>query len=182
MKLVYTVTEPDVVAYAAHAYEHSAVIQKQLQSGRLILLVAVLLFAVIAGLLGIGGSCVQLGPLTHGLLIAAVILAAAVALVLVFHRRMYLWGSLKGFRSSQNKGILGPQTLAITETGITVTRPGGESTTYWRGIERVETSTNAAYVYISSMAAYIVPKCSVIEGDYEECVAEIRRRSGQTSA
>lgn len=176
MKLVYSVSEADALAYASYFYEHSPVIQNQMKTGRVVLFIAVLLFAFITVLMTLGGNCVQLSPLIKGLLYAAIVLGVAVVIVYFAHKKIYLWSSRKMLRSGKNKGIFGPQSMEITDTGLKLNRPGGESTTYWNGIERVETTEIAAYIYISSMAAYIVPRASVTEGNFDSFLAEIRKR------
>ena len=51
-----------------------------------------------------------------------------------------------------------------------------ERTVFWKGIERIESLPGHTFVYLSTMSAQVIPENSIIEGNYQEFVAELQRR------
>ncbi len=58
--------------------------------------------------------------------------------------------------SGRNVGLLGLHQLPISSRGLDVETAAGKSLTYWHGIERIDTDSDDAFIYWSSVTAFVV--------------------------
>jgi hypothetical protein len=67
--------------------------------------------------------------------------------------------------------------MEITDTGITQNRSDGTQGSNWKDIKNIYTTSSCAFIYASN-AGYIIPKSSIIEGDWTAFVSELQKRKG----
>ena len=84
-----------------------------------------------------------------------------------YYRRVY--------SEEANRGMLGPHRLSADAEGLSVATNVTEARTRWSGVERIEEAPGLAIVYVGSLNAYTVPEARVIEGNFREFVATVRR-------
>lgn len=58
----------------------------------------------------------------------------------------------------QNRGLFNRRRVTISPEGVTDISEHGQTSTAWRGVERVATADGHAYIYTSALAAIIVPR------------------------
>jgi hypothetical protein len=72
----------------------------------------------------------------------------------------YLWSNL--FRShksaAQIPGCFDPQTVRITDEGLLRRTTTAETTWYWSGIQKIETTRRHIYVFQSDEYGYSIPR------------------------
>lgn len=56
--------------------------------------------------------------------------------------------------------ILGNESLEFTESGVSMDKDGFKSFVNWRKVISLEESTNCFYIFVDTVAAYIIPKRS----------------------
>lgn len=78
-----------------------------------------------------------------------------------------------------NRGLLGTHELELTEDGIIERSEVGEHKTTWQGIERIISTTEHTFVYVSALMAQVIPRNAVTEGDYDAFVDALRMQYGR---
>jgi hypothetical protein len=58
----------------------------------------------------------------------------------------------------QNRGLLGRHRVTLSPENVTESSAHGQSSTAWRGVEKVAVADTCAYIYINALAAIIVPR------------------------
>jgi YcxB-like protein len=69
-------------------------------------------------------------------------------------------------------GLIGPHKITVSDQGVVEESEVGNHRVNWKGIVKVESSDTHAYIYIGAVQAHVIPKASVIEGDYDAFVAQ----------
>ncbi|MDY6898800.1 MAG: YcxB family protein, partial [Cyanobacteriota bacterium] len=85
----------------------------------------------------------------------------------------------KMLREGSGKGIIGEHILELTNTEIIERTNFNEMKTNIASLERVETSSVHAFIYISSIHAHVIPRSSIIEGNFEAFLQELNRKIEQ---
>jgi hypothetical protein len=98
----------------------------------------------------------------------AVFFAVLMFWVLGGNKRRIARAVRKMLKEGENKMDIGLQALEVTSEGLTDKDEFGESKFNWKAIERVASTPDYYYIYISAMKALVVPKLKVTEGDFEE--------------
>src|SRR6266702_4023269 len=80
----------------------------------------------------------------------------------------------KMLREGMNKNLLCMHELELTHDMLLEKTPFRESATALESIERVVTTDRYTFIYLSAMAALIIPRTSVAEGDYDAFVDALR--------
>jgi hypothetical protein len=63
-----------------------------------------------------------------------------------------------------------------------VRTPYSESNTALEVVEKVESTDKYTFIYLNAVAALVIPRDSVSEGDYEAFVEAVRERVAETHA
>ena len=106
-------------------------------------------------------------------IVAAVFFAAVYPSIWRRKVRQYL-GRL--YREGQNRGVLGTHTLEILGNGLYDETPFYERTTFWNGIERIETAPGRTFVYLSAVSAMVIAENSATEGNYAAFIEELQKQ------
>ncbi len=160
MKIVYDMSVDDYVGFNIFHHKHSRSLRRSLIIGGVVSPVCIFLFFL---LIGIKGG--QLGVV----ILPGVIVPGLFALwILGGNRRRIARVVRKMFKEGENKMDIGLQELEVTSEGLTEKNEFGESKFNWKAIERIASTPDYYYIYISAMKALVVPKLKVTEGDFEE--------------
>ena len=84
-------------------------------------------------------------------------------------------------REGSGKGIIGEHILEQTDTELIERTSVNEMKTNIASLERIETSSEHAFIYISSIHAHVIPRLSVIEGDFDAFLHELNRKREENS-
>jgi hypothetical protein len=82
-------------------------------------------------------------------------------------RRLYAEGA--------NRGLIGPHEMELTDTHLTESNPYGHSSRVLHAIEKVAVADSHAFIYISAVAAHIVPADSIVEGRFQAFLEALER-------
>jgi hypothetical protein len=170
MKIRYTNTIEDFVAFNWYHVRHSPTSRRSIALGT---------WGVPAAALFAGATSAVVEESPLALLPTAVFaLLWAVTFPLVFPlglkrqvRRMY--------RLGQNRGALGPRELELAGDRLVERTPYGEQSVLLPAVEKVVPTDNYTFIYISAVAAHVIPRDAVTEGDYSAFVDLVDRQSAR---
>ena len=75
----------------------------------------------------------------------------------------------------QNRGLFSRHRVAISPETVTDSGEHGQTSTAWRGVERVVTADEYAYIYTNALAAVIIPRRAFAgPSEFEEFVRTAR--------
>ena len=74
------------------------------------------------------------------------------------YRRMFRKIVAGMVSEGQNRGLFSLHHVTISPEGVTDASEFGQSSTFWRAVERVASNDNYAFVYTNALAAIIVPR------------------------
>jgi hypothetical protein len=83
------------------------------------------------------------------------------------------------FGEGKNRGILGEHTVEATDTEFVDKTDSGEQRTRISDLERIETNSDYAFIYISAISAHIIPRNNLLEGDCDLFLQDIKKRYDQ---
>jgi hypothetical protein len=92
----------------------------------------------------------------------------------------YLWRESPGlwrranldamYQQGKLSGYLGEHTLEIREDGLLERNAAGERLSHWGEIENVYTTSDHTFFVTRTQVAYVLPRRSVLEGDYDQFI------------
>ena len=83
----------------------------------------------------------------------------------------------------QNRGIFSRHRVTISPESITDSSEHSQTSTVWRGVERVVTTDEHAYIYVNALAAIIVPRRAFANSSaFEEFVTTAREHHAKAVA
>jgi len=172
MEIEYMLNEADVIAYWEYHADHSPSTQRFRQRERFGTALALLLTGSVI-------TITQQGPL-------AILVFAVAAMIWILVTPTYLrWHHRRRakelIREGSDRLILGKHRLSIEPDGLRETSNYNETKTRWFAIERIESSSEATFIYITATSAIVIPKQSISDGNYEEFVQAIRVHLGQSA-
>lgn len=167
MEISYRMTQEDLIAFCDHFYSRSSTMRTQRR--RLTLWLPVLYLLLAAGMWLVTESLFW--PIA--LVLMALLLGVLVPVRLKRLRRRQL---LQMYREGENRGLFEPQTMCLEREGIVCKADSGTSMRRWASIDGVDTTSKATFVFLSPLMAHVISRTSVIAGDYDSFVAELKRR------
>jgi hypothetical protein len=173
MAITYENTLDDVVKFHHYAIEHSPTLRRNNLINHL-----VWTFSPLVG--GIAIPLVQRTPISTTVFIMVVIggmISLPIFALYPRYARQYREKQIrKLYSEGDNKSLIGTHTISIEPTGIRVRTDVSESSTQWQSIERICMTDDTTYIFVGAVNAYVIPKHTVIEGNYEECIKEIQQQ------
>lgn len=167
MKLIYTLQMEDLVAFNQYHFQHSPTFRRNRR-----IIIGASVIAVCGYVIYDYIQQQSLVSVISGVIAAAI----AITILSLLTKSPYKKGIRRLLREGRNTSILGRHELEVTETGITEHTEQISTTIAWKGIERIVSTDSHVFVYLSSTSACIIPRDSIIEGDYEMCLEELRHR------
>jgi hypothetical protein len=79
------------------------------------------------------------------------------------------------YRERKNPFASGTHYLSAGEHGLVARGPDGEATIKWSAVDRVVTTPNHAFIYLSAVSAIVVPRRSVVSGNLDVFLHEVRQ-------
>jgi hypothetical protein len=171
MQIKFTLSVDDKIAFARLHLEHSPKQKKAIRANQLAFTVGTLVIAVVSFFF-------KMPEVSWGALIAALI-------VLAFfpwhHQRLVMKNTTAALRKQVPEGFVDTIEMSADESGLTVRDGKTTLTAAWTGILKSERTDRYSFIYLKGGNALIIPRGSVVEGDYEAFVAEIAERRKQHS-
>ncbi|WP_028582053.1 YcxB family protein [Desulfogranum japonicum] len=156
MNLKVNIKPQDVYDFNDYFFENSDTIKKALFKNQLIM----------------GAS-----PLAGGIIVVFILISLPFYFLYPgYHKRKYRKEIKKLYSEGKNKGIYGEHEYTIEEDGLLEKTAVNETKQNWNSIEKIVQDKENTYVFINSIQAHVFPKASVIEGNYESFVNEIKKK------
>jgi len=80
------------------------------------------------------------------------------------------------YREGKNRALFQEQTLRIERDVFAHESVASEGRLKWEYVEAVDVTDDFTFIYVSALAAHIIPKHGVIRGDYDAFVQEAHKR------
>ena len=167
MRIRYEITLEDLLAFSLHLHQKSPTLRRTRRWAA---------FGLAAMIIGL---CLVASEITRDPIILWVGVGGAAVIALIYpqiYRRNVKWLSSRIYAEGQNKALLCPHVSELRDNGLFDGTEFLERTVFWKGIERIESLPGHTFVYLSTMSAQVIPENSIIEGNYQEFVAELQRR------
>jgi hypothetical protein len=111
--------------------------------------------------------------------------AIIMGLLLLTYSRRYRTGirrlHTRLYREGANRTLVGPRRLTLTPEFVDYATPLSQSMTRWLGVEKVEVTDQALYIYLSSFSGISVPRRAFVSTEEFEQFAN-RAKELQTAA
>lgn len=166
MIIKYDNTMEDMIAFNQHYIETSPVQRKSLFSIRWKMPVLTLIFFGI-----LSWSDHSFGFLIYGLVVAIVLFLVYPAMF----RKRFAKNIRQLYAERGSKGVLGLHSLEIDDNGLLVKTDCNEVKSSWNTLDRIVSTDTHTFIYINANAAIILPRQTIVEGDYDNFVAELNR-------
>jgi len=167
MEVTVTTDENDLIALNDHVARTMPVLRRQILTAWLGIVVALVALGVI--LTELSGSASA----------GFVFYAAAIFWLFVFPF-FIKWTRRRNIRrlcrSSRNLGIFGQHKIVLSPTEIARNGSYGHAAIYWPAVDRIEVSPSHAFIFVSSMNAFMIPKLDFPnEGEFDSFVETARK-------
>lgn len=167
MKISYRLALEDVAAYYQFYMDTSPdAAAKRNKNIRLVTLVYMVIIAILALVI-------------HNYQLAVFCLAAyffSIIWYVRFGRRVNVKSLKKVYSRHGNNETLGDYSLELQKDGIKVNSPTMESVVDFHNIENIVETGSYIFLIVGPMAAYIIPKNSITEGNLESFIAGLKKR------
>jgi hypothetical protein len=172
MKIDFTLTKEDYIAYNLHHIQHSPSLKKSLNIQRYGLALIFLIFPfIIASMTPI--------PLFLWLLVYGSIFIVWIK----FYPKYFVSSTkkriLRLIEEGNSANLLGERSILVTEEAVEEITPQGESRTTWGSIERIDETDDYIYIYTSPINAYLVPTRAFEETAQKNEFLQLLRNHGK---
>ncbi len=168
MKIRYKNSLEDLIQFNLYHFEQSPSLQRKmagLKWGMAALAAAVI---GVLGLLQGSVAPVVLGLVTGG----------ACLFVIPWYVRKDMRRNVERLYSEQKSdALLQERELEITETGLVMRSPLGETFAPWNGIVGVASTPGYTFVYDQPLQAHVIPRRAILQGDYDGFATELKART-----
>jgi hypothetical protein len=97
-----------------------------------------------------------------------------------FMPRVMRWvqrrATVRAYTDGSNRSLLGRHQVHIGEDGLTWTSEHSESKSKWSAFERLASTPDHTFLYLSAVMALVIPRLGVVEGDYETFVRTLAQK------
>ena len=161
MILRYENSLDDMIAFNRYHCAHSPTVKKTIYTSMFWVLVLVLI-----GSLFISPTEEFSRPIITA---GAIVFAGLLIVVLRYNYSVTMDRQVRRLYSEgMNKGTICQHELQVDESGLVERTEFNEIRHSWQGIERIAETDEYAFIYISAVAAHVIPKYSVSAGDSDE--------------
>jgi hypothetical protein len=86
------------------------------------------------------------------------------------------------YRFGRNRAVFGPHTLTLTNDGLREENPAATTVVKYDAIERILENRNYFFIFITALAAHMVPKGRITRGALDEFMTELRQRIAEAGS
>jgi hypothetical protein len=167
VKIRFDVTMDDLIAFNLYHQAHSPIMRRFIVLMSCLIPLSVL---VPGGLLAL-----WVGFEPEFVIPTVVVTCLSVPLICIFMiprlRPLYLGGLVRRMYSEgANKGMLGSHELELREKELICRTSVGEAKVLLGAVEKIVSTDKHAFIYLSAVSGYVVPRDSVSEGDCDAFV------------
>ena len=172
-KLVrYEMVGDDLIAFNLYHQTNSPSVRRALWN-------SAAFFVIIGGLLAV---VAMLEPRMRVLWLFSLVLFYFALAVPFNHRKSVRTIVGRMLQEGTNKGLLGLKEITLTPVEICATGALRSSTTRWPAVEKVVTTEEALYVYISAIEAIVIPRRAFgTSAEFEDFAATARRYQAEAA-
>jgi hypothetical protein len=167
VRIRYTMTLDDALALQRHHLRHSGTWRRQIAVSRLVVLgVGVLMTWLVT-------------QAVTPLIVAAIPLACAVVGAIGLPRmiaRRSERATRRMYAEGRNTSLFGSHEMELGEQTMNSRSDVGGSAIQYRAIEKIVSTDEHTFVYVSAVNAHVIPRKAVTEGDYDAFVAALRTK------
>ena len=167
VRIGYDLSEADYIAVNLHVFRRSPATRRSMILAHISKMIVLFCFPCLLAIVWKSWIPIGLGVLWIGI---------DSALIGRTWRRRLEKHLRKMLSEGGGKGIVCHHELELVGDGFIERTEVNETKTTWEGIEGIESTEEYTFIYTGAMQAYTIPKAGVVEGDYEEFVAELMRR------
>ncbi len=172
MNIIFGINAEELFLFNQYLFDSSKTIQKAFTKNRSMICFSPMLAAMILSLVN------ELSPGNFLLLVGIVAITISLPAYYVypmFVRKNLRKRIVKMYSEGQNNGIIGEHELQVDADGLVEKTQIGEVRQEWDKIKNVVSHNDRTYIFISDINAYILPKNSVVQGDYDSFVSELQK-------
>jgi hypothetical protein len=166
-----------VVAFNLYHFEQSAMMRSSLRRSRWLPPIAVLLVVSLVLAAVDGGK--HLWPILPCVLVWAILY---VLFYSTAHHRRSIRKRLARFLNENTTGLIGRHELELSEDGLIGRSAANETKTAYSAIQKIVSTNDHTFVYISGMSGHIVPHRSIPNSQAIAFVSELHRRTAPSAA
>ncbi len=167
MKIRYDIVRNDFLAFGEHFYANSAYTYQVMSNKRWRTTAGIFIVFCIFELFWRTPIFVALGFLFA---------AANFHLYPNSYRRSFIKHFTNYLDEGSGKGILGEHELDLTESGIVERTDFNEHNVTWQGIGKIVSTKDHTFIYVGENMAHILPRSSILEGNYESFVNALNHK------
>lgn len=167
MTIEYQLTQDDLETFNLYHNRHSPFARQQFWKSLLVPVSVWLTLWIILWYLGNRGrnepvqTAIALSPLLY-------MLPVYILIYPWLYRRAVRKGVAGMLKEGKNRDMYAKQHLTVTPEAIHSSNEFGQSTTYWRAVERLVEDEDHIYIYLSTYIALIIPRRAFREeGEFE---------------
>jgi len=174
MKLEYSVSIEDIIAFNNHHMEATPAIRRKLAVMRFVWAFAPLLAIwLITSVEGMAPG--------KAMWVIAVVAICVSSPIYLFQPLFLRWLNTrqvrKAYSNDQSQALLGEREIKIAGNALVENTSAGETQTGYDLINRVDADDNYLFVYATNSRVHIVPKKAVRSGDFDAFVAELKKKA-----
>jgi hypothetical protein len=173
MEIEYYFGEHDWVAFMVYHTSHSPSVKRRLGAQRYGFGLMLLVFGILLVLQSSSFSWVVSGFWAVACFGSAVLW---LALWPVYWRGSIHANSLKMLNEGDNRAVIGKHKLRVEDDGLIELTDYLECKTRWAAFEKIISTDDYTFIYISSVQAVVIPKASITSGDHDVFVSAVRER------
>lgn len=174
MKLEYSVSLEDIIAFNNHHMEATPSIRRKLSVMRFVWAFAPLI--AIFAITSFEGMAPDKAMWT--IAAVAVFVSSPIYLFQPFFLRWLNTRQVrKAYGSEKSRALLGAREIKIAGNGLVETTSAGEIQTGYDLINRIDAGDDYLFVYATNSRVHIVPKKSVASGDFDDFVTELKKKA-----
>lgn len=184
IKINYTVTIEDLVAFNEDYFLNSAILQKRFRKERLFVLASFLIGGLIFAFLALIDNPNSSSRYLFSIFICFLCLAPGLLIYAFIPRstkNTIKTRAKKAFSEGKNTTLLGYQELVLDAKAITVRNEYFESSYTWEALEKMSLTANHIFVYISVGSAIVIPKQSIDKEQLQAVESFLEEKLGAQS-
>lgn len=166
MQLTCDVQKTHIAAFTLHLYDTQPAYRRSVRKTQLWVALFTVAYIVAMALLGASVAF---------LITMAIIFSLYILFIDWRHRKRIVKNTMRLYEDGKNITVFGRHSYRLDRETFVDETPNGQSPIKLRAVERVDTTDSATYVLISALAAFVIPKETVISGDYDTFVSELTR-------
>lgn len=95
----------------------------------------------------------------------------------LYFKRCYLKNINRIYTSQEHKGVFGTHEMTLMDDSLIEKTEHNESKFSLKSLHKIITNNDKTYIFINPTSAYVIPKYSMINGNYDEFIKALKDQS-----